>query len=76
MRNKESLKDAVAGSYAVFGVTNYWENLDAEDEKQQGKNLVDVASSPMFTTSTARLKLPSTRSRPACLSPSSCQVTS
>jgi uncharacterized protein YbjT (DUF2867 family) len=42
MRNKESLKDAVAGSYAVFGVTNYWENLDAEDEKQQGKNLVDA----------------------------------
>ena len=31
------------GSYAVFGVTNYWEYMNAEREVQQGKNLADAA---------------------------------
>lgn len=31
------------GSYAVFGVTNYWEYIDGERETRQGKNLADAA---------------------------------
>lgn len=38
------------GSYAAFGVTNYWEYLDAEREVRQGKNLADAAKvSPSLT---------------------------
>ena len=45
MDDKESLKAAIAGSYGVFAVTNYWgmlaENPDTAQEReiQQGKNL-------------------------------------
>ncbi len=28
---------------AVFAVTNYWADMNAEHELQQGKNLVDAA---------------------------------
>ncbi|KAF8857511.1 NAD(P)-binding protein [Acephala macrosclerotiorum] len=41
--NKESLKKALDGAYAVFAVTNWQEVLDKEREVQQGKNIADVA---------------------------------
>ena len=41
--DKASLVKAMQGSYAVFGVTNYWEHIDAESEVRQGKNLADAA---------------------------------
>ena len=37
-----SLRDAIAGCYGVFGVTNFWEHFDGE--YQQGLNLVDAVS--------------------------------
>jgi len=42
LENVESLKEAMEGCYAVFGVTNFWEHY--EKEYQQGKNLVDAVS--------------------------------
>ncbi len=42
LSNKESIAKAIDGSYAVFGVTNYWESMDASLEIQQGKNLADA----------------------------------
>jgi uncharacterized protein YbjT (DUF2867 family) len=36
------LRDAAAGCYGAFGVTNYWEHFDGE--YQQGINLVDAVS--------------------------------
>ncbi|KAJ8132652.1 hypothetical protein O1611_g975 [Lasiodiplodia mahajangana] len=42
LSNKESIAKATDGSYAVFGVTNYWESMDASVEIQQGKNLADA----------------------------------
>ncbi|KAJ7159195.1 hypothetical protein C8R43DRAFT_994133 [Mycena crocata] len=47
--NKESLKDAIRGSEAVFGVTNFWDpevfpaDPEGKGEITQGKNLVDAA---------------------------------
>lgn len=38
----ESVKAAVAGSYGVFAVTNYWESQSKEIETKQGKNIVDA----------------------------------
>ncbi|EXJ67746.1 uncharacterized protein A1O5_09092 [Cladophialophora psammophila CBS 110553] len=38
----ESVKAAVAGSYGVFAVTNYWETASKEAEIRQGKNIVDA----------------------------------
>jgi len=38
-----SLDKAVAGSYAVFGVTNFWEKASAEVEIAQGKAIADAA---------------------------------
>lgn len=43
MDDKESLRKALKGAYAVFSVTNFWELLDAAKEKQQGINVADVA---------------------------------
>lgn len=37
-----SVKDAIAGSYGVFAVTNYWETQSKEAEEQQGRNIVDA----------------------------------
>jgi uncharacterized protein YbjT (DUF2867 family) len=37
-----SLRDAMAGCYGVFGVTNFWEHFDGE--YQHGLNLVDAVS--------------------------------
>jgi hypothetical protein len=31
------------GAYAVFAVTNFWENPKADVEIQQGKNIADVS---------------------------------
>ncbi|KAJ7252349.1 NAD(P)-binding protein [Mycena haematopus] len=47
--DKESLKNAMRGSVAVFGVTNFWDpevfpaDSDGRNEIIQGKNLVDAA---------------------------------
>ncbi|KAJ7142844.1 NAD(P)-binding protein [Mycena epipterygia] len=47
--DKESLKDAIRGSEAVFGTTNFWDpevfpaDPQGKGEITQGKNLVDVA---------------------------------
>ena len=38
----ESLHKAIAGSYGVFLLTNFWDGMDADRETQQGKNAVDV----------------------------------
>lgn len=43
MDDKESLRKALKGAYAVFSVTNFWEILDGAREKQQGINVADVA---------------------------------
>jgi uncharacterized protein YbjT (DUF2867 family) len=39
----ESLKQAFAGAYAVYGVTNFWEHFSGEKEKTQAKNIADAA---------------------------------
>ena len=39
----ESLKRAFAGVYGVFGVTNFWEHLSPEREKDQARNIADAA---------------------------------
>ena len=39
----ESLKEAFAGAYAVYGVTNFWEHFSGEKEKTQAKNIADAA---------------------------------
>lgn len=38
-----SVQNAVSGSEAVFGVTNFWEKLSDELEIRQGKNIADAA---------------------------------
>ena len=38
-----SLESAFKGSFAVFGVTDYWARRDVEYEIQQGKNIADAA---------------------------------
>lgn len=43
VNSKESLEKALAGAYAVFAVTNYWEKIDPELEKRQGKLIADVS---------------------------------
>jgi hypothetical protein len=37
------LRSALAGAYALFLVTSFWEKMDATLEEQQGKNVADVA---------------------------------
>ncbi|KAI1616787.1 NmrA-like family-domain-containing protein [Exophiala viscosa] len=37
-----SVRSAIAGSYGVFAVTNYWETTSKTVEFQQGKNIVDA----------------------------------
>ncbi|KAI9805065.1 MAG: hypothetical protein M1825_000899 [Sarcosagium campestre] len=39
----DSLKKALVGAYAVFGVTNYWDKPDKALEIKQGKNIADAA---------------------------------
>ena len=38
----KSLHKAIAGSYGVFLVTNFWDGLDGARETKQGKGAVDV----------------------------------
>lgn len=38
-----SVKNAFAGAYGAFCVTNFWEHFSAEKEKAQAKNLADAA---------------------------------
>jgi hypothetical protein len=38
----ESLKSAIAGSYGVFGVTDFWSLMSKERETRQGKNIFDA----------------------------------
>ncbi|TKY90000.1 hypothetical protein EX895_001298 [Sporisorium graminicola] len=40
-----SLNKALAGSHGVFAVTNFWETMDAAQETQQGRNIVDASLS-------------------------------
>ena len=42
MADPSSLATAVAGSYAVFAVTNYWELVSKEKEVAQGKAIADA----------------------------------
>jgi len=41
----ESLKKAVAGSYGVFGVTDFWAVMNKDIEMQQGKNIFEAVKS-------------------------------
>ncbi|KAK9317065.1 hypothetical protein V1524DRAFT_375558 [Lipomyces starkeyi] len=41
--DKDSLRSALKGAYAVFVVTNFWEKMNADAEIQQGKNVADIA---------------------------------
>ncbi|KAL8687959.1 MAG: hypothetical protein Q9218_006010 [Villophora microphyllina] len=43
MDDESSLKTALAGSYAVFAMTNFWEKASAEVEINQGKTMADAA---------------------------------
>src|SRR4051794_4366125 len=42
LENVDTLKAAMEGCYAVFGVTNFWEHY--ENEYLHGKNLVDAVA--------------------------------
>jgi len=42
LNDVQSVKKAIAGSYGVFAVTNYWETMSKSTEFQQGKNIVDA----------------------------------
>ncbi|XP_051823529.1 nmrA-like family domain-containing protein 1 [Antechinus flavipes] len=41
--DEKSLEPALAGAHAAFIVTNYWENLNQEQEIKQGKLLADLS---------------------------------
>jgi uncharacterized protein YbjT (DUF2867 family) len=41
MNEPASLQAAISGSYAVFAVTNYWEDQSKETEVRQGKSIAD-----------------------------------
>ncbi len=43
MDDKSSLVSAMKNAHAVFAVTNYWADMNAEHEIKQGRNLVDAA---------------------------------
>ncbi|ORY18961.1 hypothetical protein BCR34DRAFT_553011 [Clohesyomyces aquaticus] len=43
LNSRESIFEAIKGSNAVFGVTNYWEKGTLEHEVMQGKNLADAS---------------------------------
>ncbi|KAI4099233.1 MAG: hypothetical protein L6R37_006035 [Teloschistes peruensis] len=43
INNKDQIKAALQGAYAVFAVTNYWEKMDAQLEEQQGKDIADLS---------------------------------
>ncbi|KAF2187254.1 NmrA family transcriptional regulator [Zopfia rhizophila CBS 207.26] len=43
LNSRTSIIEAIKGSNAVFGVTNYWEKASLEHEVMQGKNLADAS---------------------------------
>jgi len=43
MDDAESVARVIAGSYAVFAVTNYWEKQSKESEIKQGKAIADAS---------------------------------
>ena len=42
----DSLRAAFAGAYGIYCLTNFWEHVSAEKEKQQARNLADAARAP------------------------------
>ena len=52
VNDKESLRHAFEGAYAVFAMTNYWEKMDAELEFEQGKGIADLAKVGIWTDRT------------------------
>lgn len=45
LNDLDSLEKAVAGSYGVFGVTDFWAVMSKDIEIQQGKNVFEAAKS-------------------------------
>jgi uncharacterized protein YbjT (DUF2867 family) len=43
LNSVDSLVQALSGTDVVFVVTNYWESMDGDVERQQGKNVTDAA---------------------------------
>ena len=43
INSRDQIRSALQGAYAVFAVTNYWEKMDAELEKTQGRNVADMS---------------------------------
>ena len=43
LKDLASVRRAVSGSYAVFGVTNFWEIFNKAGETEQGKNIADAS---------------------------------
>jgi uncharacterized protein YbjT (DUF2867 family) len=43
LNDEASVKAAIKGSSIVFGVTNFWEKMDADLETKQGKAIVDAS---------------------------------
>lgn len=41
--NKDQIRAAFQGAYAIFAMTNYWEKMDPKLEMQQGRNIADLA---------------------------------
>lgn len=41
----EAMKQAIKGSYGVFGATDFWAIMDKQREIQQGKNIFEAAKS-------------------------------
>lgn len=39
----ESLKQAFAGAYGVYAVTNFWEHFSGDKEKEQARNIAEAA---------------------------------
>ena len=62
INSKDEIRSALQGAYAVFAVTNYWDKMDAELEKTQGRNVADLskvtasAITPSINTDTMKKK--------------------
>ena len=57
INNKDQIKSAFDGAYAVFAMTNYWEKMDAELEIRQGKNIADLAKVSPWSFPTHTLEI-------------------
>ena len=51
LNNPNSLREAVRGSYGVFGITNFWDKdvLDKQIEMRQGKNVFQACKAEGVT---------------------------